>query len=163
MGLIYRKASVSDLKELVDVEVQVVRYANHLPEDKDLGDLGNLFFHYYEKTLRDPNHVIFICYSSENRDKIIGVGGISFYSIMPTYQNLTGTRAQILNLYTHGDYQGKGIASELVFLLLSEARHRGVQEVVLEANSDNTTLYERYGFKKTGNTLLCQLEEDNRG
>ena len=146
----------------MDVEVQVVRYANRLSEEMDLSDLANLFFHYYEKTLRDPNHVIFICYDSASREKIIGVGGISFFSIMPTYNNLTGTRAQILNLYTHKDYQGKGIASELVFLLLSEARHRNVQEVVLEANSDNTTLYERFGFQNTGNTLLCRLKSDHQ-
>ena len=158
MGYSYRKASMSNLRELVDVEIQVVRYANQLPEDQDLSDLGNLFFHYYEQTLRDPKHVVLVCLDSGDDKKIIGVGGISFYSIMPTYQNLSGTRAQILNLYTHQDYQGKGIASELLRLLLEEAQRRGVQEVILESNSGQTALYERSGFTKSGNTLLCRLK-----
>lgn len=36
-----------------------------------------------------------------------GTGGISFYQVMPTYHNASGTKAYIMNMYTNPDYRRK--------------------------------------------------------
>lgn len=41
---------------------------------------------------------------------MVGTGGISFYQVMPTYHNISGKKAYIMNVYTQPDYRRKGIA-----------------------------------------------------
>ena len=37
-------------------------------------------------------------------------GGVSFFEVMPTYNNPSGTKAYIMNMYTKPEYRRKGIA-----------------------------------------------------
>ncbi len=58
--------------------------------------------------------------------------------------------AHIATLAVHPDYRGKGIASNLLEVLLVEAFKRGARRVMLEVRASNykaLSLYKGYGFK----------------
>jgi ribosomal protein S18 acetylase RimI-like enzyme len=57
-------------------------------------------------------------------------------------------------IYLHPDHHGQGIGSYLVRQLLAKAdrEHKTVKLTVLKVNTRARQLYERLGFKKTGET-----------
>ena len=62
---------------------------------------------YYLKALQDGSHTAYLVFDGKN---FIGAGGISYYRVMPTFHNVTGKKAYIMNMYTHPEYRRKGIA-----------------------------------------------------
>ena len=81
-------------------------------------------------------------------DKFIGAGGVSFYSVMPTYHNPSGKKAYIMNMYTAPDYRRQGIAYKTLDMLVKISKERGINQISLEATEMGRPLYEKYGFVK---------------
>ena len=65
---------------------------------------------------------------------------------MPTFHNVTGKKAYIMNMYTHPEYRRKGIAYRVLQLLTEDAEERGVGYITLEATKAGRYLYEKFGF-----------------
>lgn len=67
---------------------------------------------------------------------------------MPTYHNLSGEKAYIMNMYTKPEYRRNGIASRTLDMLIRDINKRGITAISLEATDMGRPLYERYGFVK---------------
>ena len=143
MNLIYRKASITDIDILTKTRIQVLRAANKLDDSVDMTLVEQESFRYYQKALCSDEHTAYLVFADET---VVATGGVSFYKVMPTYHNCSGTKAYIMNMYTHPDYRRKGIAMETLGLLVSEAKSRGVDFISLEATAMGRHLYEKFGF-----------------
>ena len=66
---------------------------------------------------------------------------------MPSYHNPTGKTAFIMNIYTDSQYRRKGIAYEVLDMLVKDAKDRGVENIILDSTKMGRPLYEKYGFK----------------
>ncbi|MBP3270949.1 MAG: GNAT family N-acetyltransferase [Ruminococcus sp.] len=139
----YKKADIKDLDMLVKTRIEVLRAANKLSEDTDMKEVGIVSRLYYEKSLWDGSHTAYLVFDG---DKFIGAGGISYYSVMPTYHNPTGRKAYIMNMYTSPEYRRQGVASATLDLLVEDAVNKGINEITLEATECGRPLYEKYGF-----------------
>ncbi|MCR5717151.1 MAG: GNAT family N-acetyltransferase [Lachnospiraceae bacterium] len=106
---------------------------------------------YYEKALSDGSHVAILV---KEDGKVIGCGGVSFYTVMPTYHNPSGRKAYIMNMYTDPAYRRQGIAYRTLSKLVEEAKHRGITQISLEATRMGRPLYESYGFTP----MECEME-----
>lgn len=142
-GMIYKRASVDDIDMLVKTRIEVLRAANRLAEDVDMKDVEENSRIYYNKALSDGMHVAYLVYQEE---EFVAAGGISFFQVMPTYHNSTGRKAYIMNMYTRPEYRRRGIAYEVLDLLVNEAKDRGIFHISLEATAAGRPLYEKYGF-----------------
>ena len=143
MDLTFRKATVDDIDLLTKTRIEVLRAANRLPDDTDMGDVEKLSRLYYEKALRDGTHTACLVF---DRDRWVGAGGISYYQVMPTYRNPSGNKAYIMNMYTHPEYRRHGIAFRMLDLLVGDARSKQIAFISLEATAMGRPLYEKYGF-----------------
>ena len=56
-------------------------------------------------------------------------------------------------VYTHADWQGRGIATALLDHLVGLARTLGLASVYLESSQTARTFYEQYGFQNGGEVL----------
>lgn len=83
---------------------------------------------------------------------------ISFYQVMLTYHNASGTKAYIMNMYTNPDYRRKRIAFKMLDLLVKEAKERGIKQISLEATEEGKLLYKKYGFTQMQNEWEFQSE-----
>lgn len=145
MEYIYRKATWKDMELLVASRVEILRDANGLPQDTDMSQVERESRAYFQRALEDGSC---ICYLAFDGDRLAGVGGVSFYQVMPTYYTPTGQKAYIMNMYTSPDFRRKGIAYHILDLLIREIRNRGVVYIALEATDMGRPLYEKYGFVK---------------
>ena len=143
MDLTFRKATVDDIDLLTKTRIEVLRAANRLPVDTDMGDVEKQSRLYYEKALRDGTHTACLVF---DRDRWVGAGGISYYQVMPTYHNPSGNKAYIMNMYTHPEYRRQGIARRMLDILINDAKEKGISFITLEATSMGRPLYENAGF-----------------
>ena len=141
----YKRATMEDIDELVRKRVIVLRAANKLTDDVDMSLVEKESFAYYNHALDSGEHIAYLVY--DNR-KFIGVGGVSFYQVMPTYHNSTGKKAYIMNMYTAPEYRRQGIAFHTLDLLVKDAKEQGMLQIALEATDMGRPLYEKYGFMK---------------
>ena len=79
----------------------------------------------------------------------VGCATICYVQVMPTYSHPTGKRAHIMNVYVRDDYRRRGIAREMMKMLLDEAKSRGVTQVTLDATESGRPLYRSLGFESS--------------
>lgn len=143
MNYTYKKASIADLDMLVETRIKVLRAANLLDYDVDMSEVESESREYYEKALRDGSHTAYLVFDG---DKFIGAGGVSYYSVMPTYHNPSGRKAYIMNMYTDPEYRRRGIAYKTLEYLVADVKSKGITLITLEATDAGRPLYEKYGF-----------------
>lgn len=157
MNVKYLKANKEDIQILVDTRVNVLRVANKLEENVDLSHIYSSSLEYYQKYLETEEHIAYLVMDDE---KCIGTGGISFYRVMPTCDNPTGWKAYIMNMFTDPLYRRRGIAKNLLDLLIAEANKRNISFITLEATEMGRFLYEKYGFKNMESEMeLASMRE----
>ncbi len=143
MEFIFKKATIEDLELLISSRIEVLRATNELSDETDMEEIRKNSKDYYECALKEDTHSAYLVLREE---QFIGSGGISYYSVMPTYHNPTGRKAYIMNMYVRPEYRRKGIAREMLNRLVQDATERGVTQITLEATKAGRPLYEKYGF-----------------
>lgn len=155
MNLIYKKATIEDINFLTKSRIEVLRAANKLEDDVDMAEVEAQSHDYYKKALSDGTHTAYLVFDG---DRFIGAGGISYFRVMPTYHNVSGKKAYIMNMYTNPDYRRLGIAYKTLELLVADAKEKDVKTISLEATDMGRSLYEKFGFVKMNNEM--ELPED---
>ena len=78
-----------------------------------------------------------------------GCATVCYVQVMPTYSHPTGNRAHIMNVYVRDEYRRRGIAREMMEMLLDEAKSRGVSQITLDATESGRPLYQALGFESS--------------
>lgn len=143
MNFTYKIATIEDLDVLTKTRVEVLRAANKLDDTVDMSQVEKESREYYQKALADGSHVAVLVYDGE---AFVGAGGVSFYTVMPTYHNTSGKKAYIMNMYTKPEYRRKGIAYQTLDILVDACKKRNITHITLEATEMGRALYEKYGF-----------------
>ena len=76
MELIYKRAGMEDLDELVRTRMTVLKAANGLEDTVDLREVERESEEYYRRALADGSYVAYLVYDAE---QFVGAGGISFF------------------------------------------------------------------------------------
>ena len=150
MDLIYKRATLEDINTLVETRIEVLRAANKLCADTDMGEVERQSYLYYQKALSDGSHIAYLVFDESG---CIGTGGVSFFQVMPTYHNPSGKKAYIMNMYTNPKYRRKGIAFKTLDMLIKEIKSKGISSISLEATDMGRPLYEKYGFVKMNSEM----------
>lgn len=150
MDLIYKRTTLEDINTLVETRIEVLRAANKLCADTDMGEVERQSYLYYQKALSDGSHIAYLVFDESG---CIGTGGVSFFQVMPTYHNPSGKKAYIMNMYTNPKYRRKGIAYKTLDMLIKEIKSKGISSISLEATDMGRPLYEKYGFVKMNSEM----------
>ena len=148
-------AEPGDIDLLVSSRINTLRAANLLDERADLDEVERQSRLYYERAIPSGEHIAYIVLHGCD---IVGTGGVSFYSVMPTCSNPSGTKAYIMNMYTHPDHRRRGIARRTLGLLIDAALAAGVTDISLEATAAGRPLYESSGFVSAENEMIYNNE-----
>ena len=136
----YRIATKEDIDMLMASRLEMLRVVNGMDQDESFSDeLISCSRDYFLKG--DQTTVL-----ATDGDEVIGCASISYMVIMPTFSHPTGKRAHLMNVYTRKEYQGRGIAFQMVSMLIDEAWSRGVTEISLDSTRAGHRLYEKLGF-----------------
>lgn len=143
------KRAIADIYENNTI-IEVLRAANKLCADTDMGEVERQSYLYYQKALSDGSHIAYLVFDESG---CIGTGGVSFFQVIPTYHNPSGKKAYIMNMYTNPKYRRKGIAYKTLDMLIKEIKSKGISSISLEATDMGRPLYEKYGFVKMNSEM----------
>ena len=82
-------------------------------------------------------------------DKIVGGMGV----IENDFHDRKDLSPNVCAVYTEEEYRGKGIAGELLNMVVDDMRGKGITPIYLV--TDHTNFYERYGWE-----FLCMVQGD---
>jgi GNAT superfamily N-acetyltransferase len=81
---------------------------------------------------------------------VVAGAGLVTYAALPRPEKLTGGEdAYVFNVYTAPAHRGRGLARNLMVVILAWCRDRGITCVNLHASDAGRRLYERLGFTRT--------------
>jgi ribosomal protein S18 acetylase RimI-like enzyme len=151
---IFRRANYEDINILTEIRMEVLRKANNLNDDVNMDNIFSETYKYYLEYSNDKNHITYFAFD----EKIfIGCGSICFYNVMPTYNNQTGKKAYIMNMYTKENYRRNGIGAKILDLLVKEAKRNCINQIQLETTEIGKYLYKKYGFIELNNEMELKI------
>ncbi len=130
-------------EELIPSALKLRRELLSIVSDRDESSFEGDFSKLTEDFFRNGDQTTVLAFDG---DMAVGCATICFITVMPTADHPSGKRAHIMNVYTNADYRRRGIARQMVTMLLDEARERGVSYVSLDATEQGKLLYRTLGF-----------------
>lgn len=145
----YIIAEKKDIEQLMSIRLEMLRVVNNLPIGYEFSDVlvresRNYFMGGDQTTILAVD------------EKVLGCATMCYINIMPTFSHPAGRRAHLMNVYVNSSWRRRGIACEMVKILIGEAKDRGVTEISLDATSEGRELYKKLGFTDSEECMvLC--------
>lgn len=155
LPILFRKATLADIDELVRLRIaflkEVQKPEKRLVDEKALAIILQAYF----KTSIEKNE--FVAWLAIYQEEVIATSGLCFFQIPPGFTLLDGKVAHIINIYTLPQWRGKGVGSQVFEYILQEAIKLGYQRISLHTTEDGRSVYEKFGFRLTGDEMELRL------
>ena len=150
MEIEYRKLSEKELDVFIEMRI------NQLREEgaKENIDLKPALPDYYIRHMKDGT---FVSWIAVDDGRIIGTSGMSFVEKPPYFGCPSGKIGLLSSMFTDPDYRRMGIAKELLYRVVEEARKYGCGTIQITASDMGVKLYNAYGFVHNGNFMQYKL------
>ena len=150
MKITYSKLTEKELDTFIQMRIRQLREEGA----KEKIDLAPALKDYYERHMADGTFVSWLALDGE---KIIGTSGMSFVEKPPYFGCPNGRIGLLSSMFTDPAYRRRGIAKELLRLVIDEAREYGCGTVQITASDMGVLLYTDFGFVKNGNFMQYKL------
>ncbi len=150
MTILYQKLTETELPTFIDMRIQQLREEG---ATEDI-DLKPTLYDYYQRHLKDGT---FVSWLALDNGKIIGTSGMSFVEKPPYFGCPSGRIGLLSSMFTNPAYRRKGIAKELLFRVIKEARDYGCGTVQITASDMGVLLYKDFGFVHNENFMQYKL------
>jgi GNAT superfamily N-acetyltransferase len=132
-----RLATLDDIEALISLRIQL------LEVDPGLGDGLRAWLRIH---LADGS---FLAWVADDAGTVVAATGLTVLDRPPYPGNLTGLDGYVTNMFTLPAYRRRGLARQLLDLLIAHARQVGIKRLFLESSREGQPLYEKFGFRLT--------------
>ncbi len=146
----YEKADPEHIGDFIKLRIELLCGIYNKPESEFEGEFTRLS----EEFFKSGDQTTVLAFDGE---KAVGCATICYITLMPTFDHPIGKRAHIMNVYTNADYRRRGIARQMITMLLDEARGRGASYVSLDATENGRPLYASLGFAPNDENMGLNL------
>ena len=91
----------------------------------------------------------FFAYLAEDGGKLVGSAFLTVGELPPNPNFPKGRVGTVLNVFVESDYRRQGIATELMKLLIADAKVMELDYIELKASVEGYPLYKKLGFEET--------------
>lgn len=149
-GLEFRKLTDGDVAAFANMRVEQL-----LEEGAtETCDLRPALLDYYERHLADGTFVSWIAFAG---DRIVATSGMSIVEKPPYFGCPTGRIGLVSSMYVVPELRRGGLARDLLWRVIDEARARGCGTVHITASKMGVPLYESVGFGHNDNFLQLMV------
>ena len=136
----FRKATLDDIETISELRKLQIQDEGQRPSvniDKELHQ-------FFRDKMSSGELIEWV--AEDYAGNIIATSAIIFMDFPPSFNNPTGKRGYVANMYTADKYRGNGIAGQLLEHLEKEAISRGVDMLFLHASEMGRRAYVKSGF-----------------
>lgn len=150
MIIAYKRLTEKELDIFIEMRIDQLREEG-AREDTDLRPALR---DYYSRHMKDGTFVSWVALDGE---KIVGTSGMSFVEKPPYFGCPSGKLGLLSSMYTKKEYRRQGIAKELLFRVVEEARKYGCGMIQITASDMGVLLYADFGFVRNENFMQFKL------
>lgn len=150
MIIAYKRLTEKELDIFIEMRIDQLREEG-AREDTDLRPALR---DYYSRHMKDGTFVSWVALDGE---KIVGTSGMSFVEKPPYFGCPNGKLGLLSSMYTKKEYRRQGIAKELLFRVVEEARKYGCGTIQITASDMGVLLYADFGFVRNENFMQFKL------
>jgi len=150
----FRRASLKDIDELIRLRIEFMKEAMNIAHDDQDYEIRESLREYFNSTMKEDRFVAWLAITD---CKIVATSGICFYTFPPSYKNMKGSVAYIMNMYTIPDYRNRGAATNLFKKVVNEAKVRDIKKLKLNATEQGRPIYRKFGFQDEINEMVLNL------
>jgi len=150
-AIIVRSATLEDLPILLHHRREMFRDMGYR-DQSDLDSLEALAERYFRQALQSETYHGWLALDPEGT--IIGGGGVADVILPAGPHTPTLTRPEILNVYVEPEYRRRGIARQLMGVIIDWCRARGDLSIFLHASDKGRYLYSSMGFEPSNEMML---------
>ncbi len=152
----YRKATLTDVENLVNLRIKFLYEAEKIDEETPSDLLEESLSKYFTIHLQNGE---FIAWFAVEDDLIVATSGVSFSTVPPSFGNVSGAEAYIMNMYTLPQARKKDIGTTLLGKLIEDIAEKKIKKVRLLTTEIGKSLYIKTGFKESDSEMVLNLEE----
>ncbi len=146
-----KAVTIHDIEKIVDLRVSIFREIGKIASTEEEQSMKVINRSYLEKlSYKD----CFCGFYEEVEGRIIAIALGVIMAFPPINLENQGMKGYIFNVYTDKDYRNQGKATQLTKKLVEELKNRGVNKIELDANENSFKIYEKIGFKLSGNHMF---------
>jgi len=136
----------------LDLRKYVPRSSNRLkylsPSEKDLKTLIHTSMKIFEDSYEDTQGIIMNIFRSDTRNQYLGMMNDVIIGMGSSSRD--GDEVSIFGFGITPEFRSKGYGYDLLHHIVEQLRRRGIREIVIEVDSNNThafNLYQKFGFQ----------------
>lgn len=143
--LFYRKLDSNDMDLFIKLRIDFLLESNKDKTEKNKGLIIDALKQYYIKFLSKNEFIGIIC---EYNGDVISAAFLAINE-KPANNNFTnGKIGTLLNVYTYPEYRKNGLSTNIMKIIIEEAKKQNVSEIELIATNDGEKVYKKFGFKE---------------
>lgn len=141
----FRFATLSDIDQLIELRFQMQKEVHKANEIVLNQEYKNKLFHFFNKNILSKFYISAV---AEVDNKIVSAIGLSTYEKPPSITGGTGLVGYITNVYTLPEFRGRGIASELMNMIVQYSKENHFDKIHLTSIDQAKKVYDKAGFKR---------------
>lgn len=142
--IVFRAARLEDVSELVNLRFLAISEALGGDTNQRTPEFETLVCEYFLKSLSDQTYFGAV---AEVGGQLVSNNGLVLYRKPPAFKGTSGLVGYVTNVYTKPEFRRRGIASELMKLLVEYAKRAGAGKIHLGTTDEGRGLYHKFGFK----------------
>lgn len=143
--MVFDKADMNDIEVLTELRAEYIKEDWGEVPTETMAAIAGALPEYFAGHL-NKDVFAFVCRAD---DTVVGCCLLYVSEMPPNPSFIHGKIGTVLNVYTRPPFRRKGIAHELMLMLLGESERLGLDYVELKATDEGYGLYKKLGFEDT--------------
>lgn len=139
MSFVYRKAVSEDASLLSESKLRCSLEAGDKWDETMIKELERMYTEQFSRLIREDSLVYYLAFDG---NILVGMGGIYIWNTEKT----AGT-STISHIYTLPEYRGRGIANQIMSLLIQTAKERKCASIKFIAEENKRSVLKKIGFQ----------------
>lgn len=146
----YKKANEENIDDIIDLRIIYLIEYNTFLEERVIALLRKNMKEYLIKYL-NRECFVYVAYDGE---KIVSSVIVNIFEKVPSPRFINCRYGEMYGVYTRVEYRKRGIATELVKMMIHEMSDKDISFVQLGASEDGKNIYLKNGFQYTNSEYV---------
>ena len=142
-NLVYRKLNPDDRDLFIRLRLDFINEFHKDIDEMEKEKLKTSLQSYFDRHIKNEEFIGIVC---EYEQKIISVAYLIIDEWPPNRKFLNGKIGTLLNVYTYPKYRKNGIATNVIKMIIEEAKKQNVSIIDLLATEEGESVYKKLGF-----------------